>query len=170
MFLNGRGCGVHQDRPLACRIYPLARWVSPEGEESFGHLAAHPQSAGVYGVGGKVIDYLEDQGLMPYFEMGDRYGPIYRRMVDMLHRFDAQANERRADFRRALDDMSEGSIGSPWLDVDAAVAAYCGAEGLSPPESVETTIKMHIEALGAWLDEMDAEDEPGKCEEQTDRN
>jgi hypothetical protein len=34
---------VHPDRPLACRVYPLARSVSPDGEESFGHLTPHPR-------------------------------------------------------------------------------------------------------------------------------
>ena len=46
-FLGERGCGVHPDRPLACRIYPLARWVSPDGVESFGHLTPHPKTEGV---------------------------------------------------------------------------------------------------------------------------
>ena len=32
VFLGPRGCTVHPDRPLACRLYPLARWVAPDGE------------------------------------------------------------------------------------------------------------------------------------------
>ncbi len=62
VFLDERGCSVHPDRPLACRLYPLARWVDPDGNESFGHLEPHPQTAGVYGDKGTVADYLAAQG------------------------------------------------------------------------------------------------------------
>ena len=65
VFLGPRGCTVHPDRPLACRIYPLARWVAPDGDESFGHLEPHPQTAGLYGTRGTVDDYLTSQGLPP---------------------------------------------------------------------------------------------------------
>ena len=71
VFLGPRGCTVHPDRPLACRIYPLARWVAPDGDESFGHLEPHPQTAGIYGTKGTVDDYLTSQGLPPYFAMGE---------------------------------------------------------------------------------------------------
>jgi Fe-S-cluster containining protein len=53
-FLGERGCSVHADRPLVCRIYPLARWVSPDGDESFGHLTPHPKTEGVYDISGTV--------------------------------------------------------------------------------------------------------------------
>src|SRR6185436_15777906 len=89
VFLDERGCSVHPDRPLVCRIYPLARWVSPEGEESFGNLEPHPQTAGVYGTGGTVADYLHAQGLAPFFAMSDRYGALYDRMLEVLQERDA---------------------------------------------------------------------------------
>jgi hypothetical protein len=69
------------DRPLACRINPFARWISPESDESFGHLDPHPQTAGVYGTRGTVEDYRTSPGLAPYFAMADRYGELYDRMV-----------------------------------------------------------------------------------------
>ena len=62
LFLGPQGCTVHPDRPLACRLYPLARWTSPEGEESFGHLEPHPQTAGLYGTSGTVDNFLTSQG------------------------------------------------------------------------------------------------------------
>src|SRR5450759_4005289 len=43
IFLTPKGCGVHPDRPVVCRIYPLARWLDPEGRESFGHMTPHPE-------------------------------------------------------------------------------------------------------------------------------
>jgi Fe-S-cluster containining protein len=78
-FLGERGCSVHPDRPLACRIYPLARWVSPDGEESFGHLTPHPKTEGVYGISRTVQDYLDHQQLAPFFEMSERYGSCIKK-------------------------------------------------------------------------------------------
>src|ERR1700732_226174 len=78
-FLGERSCRVYPDRPLVCHIYPLARWVSPDGEESFGHLTPHPKSEGVYGISGTVQDYLDHQQLAPFFEMSKRYGKLYQK-------------------------------------------------------------------------------------------
>lgn len=102
-FLNERGCSVHPDRPLACRIYPLARWVTPEGVESFGHLMPHPQTAGVYGTSGVVQDYLDQQGLAPFFAMSDRYGAVYQRMVDLLATLDPGECDKRTERRAEID-------------------------------------------------------------------
>jgi Fe-S-cluster containining protein len=99
IFLNQQGCSVHPDRPLACRLYPLARWVDPEGNESFGHLTPHPNTEGIYGNSATVADYLDQQGVAPFFAMGDRYGAVYRRMVDVLENLDADELERRPNRR-----------------------------------------------------------------------
>jgi hypothetical protein len=153
-FLTERGCGVHPDRPLVCRIYPLARWVDPDGDESFGHLIPHPQTAGVYGTRGTVADYLDSQGLAPYFAMGDRYGAVYDRMVAVLERLDPDEGERRAERRAEVDEMDAGSLASAWMDVDAAVGAYCRSRSLPVPETVEGLVDRHIEAIEAWLTEL----------------
>src|SRR5262249_30242634 len=49
VFLDERGCGVHADRPLACRLYPLGRIVGANGVEYFVEVEPHPETAGVYG-------------------------------------------------------------------------------------------------------------------------
>ncbi len=35
VFLDSQGCSVHEDRPLVCRLYPLARHVNNNLDESF---------------------------------------------------------------------------------------------------------------------------------------
>jgi Fe-S-cluster containining protein len=35
VFLTPEGCGVHADRPLVCRLYPLGRHVTSERGEDF---------------------------------------------------------------------------------------------------------------------------------------
>jgi uncharacterized protein len=108
-FLGERGCTVHPDWSLACRLYPLARWVSPDGQESFGHLTPHAKTEGIYGHSGTVQDYLEHQQLTPFFEMSERYGKLYQRMVDVLEKLDPDEIDRRSERRAAVDELPSGS-------------------------------------------------------------
>jgi Fe-S-cluster containining protein len=158
VFLGPRGCTVHPDRPLACRIYPLARWVAPDGDESFGHLEPHPQTAGLYGTQGTVDDYLTSQGLPPYFAMGDRYGELYDRMVTIMERIDpAEDADRRTERRAEVDELDAGSLATSWFDIDATVGAYCRERGLAVPTDVDALIDLHLTAVGAWLDALEAQ-------------
>jgi uncharacterized protein len=161
VFLGPRGCTVHPDRPLACRIYPLARWVSPDDDESFGHLAPHPQTAGIYGVHGTVDDYLTSQGLAPYFAMADRYGDLYDRMVALMERFDPEEDvDRRTERRAEIDELDAGTLATAWFDVDATVATYCREHALPIPTDVDAIVDLHLAAIGAWLDALEAQLEP----------
>ncbi|HKA26286.1 MAG TPA: YkgJ family cysteine cluster protein [Gaiellaceae bacterium] len=162
VFLDEHGCSVHPDRPLACRIYPLARWVDPYGNESFGHLTPHPQTAGVYGDKGTVADYLAAQGLAPYFAMGDRYGAVYERMVGLLERLAPAESERRAERRAEVDEMDAGAVATSFFDVDATVADYCRVRNLAVPTEVDALIDLHLSAIGAWLDELEARLQQGQ--------
>ncbi len=156
VFLGSRGCTVHPDRPLSCRLYPLARWISPTGDESFGHLEPHPQTAGIYGTSGTVDDFLTAQGLPQYFGWGDRYGDLYDRMVAILERVDADEGvDRRAERRAEVDELDAGTLASAWFDVDATVGAYCREHGLSVPYDVDALVDLHLRAIGAWLDALE---------------
>ena len=151
IFLDDRGCSVHPDRPLACRLYPLARWVDPDGRESFGHLTPHPETAGVYGTGGTVGDYLDKQGVAPFFEMGDRYGAVYQRMVDRLESLDPDELERRPSRRNDVDETESGLAASHWIDIDKTIAEFCKANQRPMPADIAETTAMHIEALDSWI-------------------
>lgn len=157
VFLGPRGCTVHPDRPLACRLYPLARWVDPDGNESFGHLQPHPETAGIYGSNGTVDDYLTGQGTAPYFAMGDRYGELYERMVAVLERLAPEERERTAERRAEIDEMEAGSVASSFMDVDATVAEYCRRHALAVPPDIDALVELHIRAVGAWLDTLDVQ-------------
>lgn len=158
VFLGPRGCTVHPDRPLACRIYPLARWVAPDGDESFGHLMPHPETAGIYGSRGTVDDYLTSQGLALYFAMADRYGALYDRMVAVLERLDPGEDvDRRAERRAEIDELDAGTLATAWFDVDATVGAYCRARELAVPTEVEALVELHITAIDAWLEQIAAQ-------------
>jgi Fe-S-cluster containining protein len=150
-FLNDQGCGVHPDRPLACRLYPLARWVDAAGGESFGHLTAHPRTQGVYGTDGTVRQYLDSQGVGFFFAMGERYGALYATMVGALEKLDPDEIGHRPDRRNEVDDVKAGEVASSWIDVDQTVAAYCRDVGRPPPGDLEATVALHIEAIEHWV-------------------
>jgi uncharacterized protein len=152
-FLGEHGCSVHPDRPLACRIYPLARWVSPDGEESFGHLMPHPNTEGFYGTSGTVQDYLDHQQLAPFFEVSERYGKLYRKMVDILERLDPTELDRRSDRRAAVDELPPGTLASLWVDVEATLG---GQDRSSFRPGTEEAIAHHIDAIESWLDRLGA--------------
>jgi Fe-S-cluster containining protein len=151
IFLNQQGCSVHPDRPLACRLYPLARYVDPDGNDTFGHLAPHPKTEGIYGTGAIVADYLDKQGVAPFFEMGDRYGAVYQRMVDVLESLDPDELERRPERRKGVEETASGTAASPWIDIDRTVAGFCEANRRMAPDDIESTVAIHIEAIESWV-------------------
>ena len=158
-FLNESGCAVHPDRPLACRIYPLARWVSAGGEESFGHMTPHPQTAGVYGKAGTVQGYLDNQGLAPFFDMSERYGKLYQRMVDVLEKLDPDELDRRRERRAAVDELPAGTIASMWVDIDATIAESSPNTG--DRMGIDEVVDRHIKAVEAWLTALEPNRESG---------
>ena len=151
IFLNQQGCSVHPDRPLACRLYPLARFVDPEGHESFGHLIPHPKTEGIYGISATVADYLEQQGVGPFFDMGDRYGAVYQRMVDRLESLDPDELDRRPSRRNDVDETAPGLAASPWIDIDKTVAEFCKAHGRPVPDDIDGVVAIQIEAIESWI-------------------
>jgi uncharacterized protein len=151
IFLGEKGCGVHPDRPLACRLYPLARWVDPDGQESFGHLVPHPKTEGVYGTGATIGDYLDQQGAAPFFDVGDRYGAVYQRMVERLADLDADELQQRSSRRNDVDQTELGLAASPWIDIDKTVSDFCQANRRPMPGDIEGTLAIHIEAIETWL-------------------
>ena len=151
IFLDEKGCSVHPDRPLACRLYPLARWVDSDGVESFGHLTPHPKTEGVYGSSGCVGDYLDKQGVAPFFEMGDRYGLVYQRMVDRLESIDPDELELRQSSRNDVDETEAGIAASPWIDIDKTITEFCKANRRPVPDDIEGAVAIHIEAIISWI-------------------
>ena len=88
--------------------------------------------------------------------MGDRYGAVYERMVELLERLAPAENERRAERRAEVDEMDAGAIATSFFDVDATVADYCRVRNLAVPTEIDALIDFHIRAVGAWLDELES--------------
>jgi hypothetical protein len=47
-------------------------------------------------------------------------------------------------------------MASAWLDVDASVGASCRERALAVPVDVDALVDVHLKALGAWLDALEA--------------
>jgi hypothetical protein len=102
-----------------------------------------------------VQDYLDQQRLEPFFEMSERYGKLYQRMVDMLEKLDPAELERRPERRAAVDELPPGTLASMWADIDATIAD-ANRSSRDQLLSVEEAIDIHIEAIEAWLDPLEA--------------
>lgn len=153
VFLTQQGCGVHPDRPLVCRLYPLGRRVTAEGEERFHELAPHPQTEGEYGTSGTVDAFLSRQGVQPFIEAVDRYIELVARMAAALVAKaggDGGAQDEVRDAARELAS-GDGKDIPDWLDMDQVVGRYCEQNGLAAPTQLEQKLTLHIKAIEAWL-------------------
>lgn len=180
VFLGDRGCTVHPDRPLACRLYPLGRVGAPDGTETFVELEAHPESAGCYEGEGTVASYLEEQEVAPYLRAANRYRELLSRIVAALQARSERSQEEGSEASRnheqgddparfelevrpsggepsSADEPTEAN-GLPdardLLDVDGVVAAHCRRVGRQLPRTVDEAIELHLEAIEAALADL----------------
>jgi Fe-S-cluster containining protein len=152
VLLTEEGCGVHADRPLVCRIYPLEQRVTGEGVESFHHAKPHPMTEGVYGREGTIEDFLLAQGVMPFLEVRDRYVTMVYRLLDLLAEDVDHSREVYEITTHTLkDDAAIQAALRTWLDLDAVVAQYCLNHGLEEPADLDARLNMYLTAMEAWI-------------------
>lgn len=156
LFLEKGMCAVHDDRPLACRTYPLGRWVSNRGVETWRRLKPHPQSEGIYGTGGTVAQYLEEQGVIPYTDAADRYQALFYRLFDALQKELHHDADLAARAGSAMFADSDAGIPAflEWLDVDDRIELYCLEKGRTVPDNVVDITVLHIMAVDEWLNKV----------------
>lgn len=137
VFLGEQGCGVHADRPLVCRLFPLGRMVDAGGAAHF--VRVDPSWArGDFGEDGVVADYVASQGAAPFMAAADAYFDWYCRARERL----------------AAGAVDKGEAGQDdLLDIDSQVAAHCAALGMEEPEDVEARMRLHLAILDGWIDD-----------------
>ena len=136
-FLTATGCGVHPDRPLVCRLYPLGRHVAENGEEWFTELEAEADCAGRRSAEATVFAYVDAQGALPYMRAADLYLALYWKLSSLLENSD-------------LDDGSPRSMSDSWADLDASVAQFCAERRIPVPTTLEDRMLLHIQAIETW--------------------
>ena len=140
VFLDPAGkCSVYRDRPLACRLYPLARYCHSTGEELFGRLELVEGCEAICGTDGTVEEVLMSQEVAPYLHYTGEYYSLYRRMVQILQKT-GDPRQLGRDEARELDDFN---------DVDAGIAR------LAQSRDADSRVELHISMLHRWLDEVE---------------
>jgi Fe-S-cluster containining protein len=152
VFLTPQGCGVHVDRPLVCRIYPLEQKLTGEGKESFRHAKPHPETAGVYGLEGTVAEFLRAQGVIPFLEIRDQYLAIVYRLLDILAH-DIEHDEENFEITKQTfgDEDSIQQALSEWLDMDRVISNHCHHAKIPEPGELEERLQLHLHIMDNWI-------------------
>lgn len=154
IFLDSRGCGVHPDRPLVCRLFPLGQIIDCQGAAKYASMPLHADCLGLFGTDGTVESYMELQGTLPYFQYDQVYSAVYKKIIGKLSglKSAAEAPGHPSDLVEADSGAAApGSLLSPWLDIDASVASYCQRKRREKPERLDEIITLHIQALEEWI-------------------
>lgn len=79
-FVGESGCGVYEDRPWACRMYPvgLAAPGSDDTKEKPFYFLLREEKCKGHGAGQEmtIAEWLDRQGIRPYNEMGDLFREV----------------------------------------------------------------------------------------------
>jgi uncharacterized protein len=150
VFLGPEGCGVHVDRPLVCRVYPLGRHIRSDGRVEYSQLEGHPESAGIFGHEGTIADYLADQKIDDFVRGSDLYFNQLQRLFDAWR----EAPEVAASADETEMASAEGAADDPmpdFLDADKAIADYCARNSQPEPTDLEARMQLHLAAIEQWL-------------------
>lgn len=135
VFLTPEGCGVHADRPLVCRLFPLGRVVLADGSWYYTHL--DPGWAnGTFGTDGTAGDYVASQGAGPFIEAADAYFHWY-------------VGAARALAESAGDD-ADGEE-EDLLDLDGQLARWAAQTGTPEPDDIDARMRLHVALLSSKI-------------------
>jgi len=126
VFLGSRGCNVHPDRPLVCRLFPLGLLEDEQGAVKFAIMPLHPDCLGLVDTDGTVETYLESQGATPYFRYEKLYSTLYKRISAKL---------------------SPGRLLTLWADIDGALAACGCRQGSGRYGDLDDLVRLHVQAM-----------------------
>jgi uncharacterized protein len=152
VFLSPQGCSVHADRPLVCRLYPLGRHVTADGEETFVELIPHPQSEGRYSNEGTVQDYLTKQGIGPFIQAVERYVALVGSMAATIYNNTCYNKMLRSNVKETVEPICrhEPAEIPDWFDTDKVLDRFCAEQRITVPEDGTEKMELHIRAIEAW--------------------
>ena len=152
VFLTDQGCGVHADRPLVCRLYPLGQKLTGAGHESFHHAPPHPETEGIYGQKKTVEDFLVTQGVAPFLQARDCYVSVVHRLLDVLVQdVDGSAEALETTRHTFGDEQAIQQALGEWLDMDAVLARHCQTHGFNEPFDLEERLTLYLEVIEGWI-------------------
>ncbi|TLU82043.1 MAG: YkgJ family cysteine cluster protein [Chlorobium sp.] len=149
LFLGPEGCAIHRDRPLVCRLYPLARHVNDRDIEWFSEMERERECRGVCGTAATIEEYLDEQDTCNYIQTANRYLKVLWEMMHVLDESRASENNPdEPDENGAMENQPDEN--TVWTDMDAAVKKYCMETRSAVPSSIEEKMRMHLDALLLW--------------------
>jgi len=154
IFLDSRGCGVHPDRPLVCRLFPLGQIMNQQGKPKYASMPLHPDCLGLFDTDGTVESYLESQGAGPYFYYDRVYAALCQRLRENPPAQQGTAEKPSTGIgldAEGRDVGASSSFLSLWLDIDASVAAYCKSKNKTVPQDLDELVSLHVRALNEWI-------------------
>jgi uncharacterized protein len=139
VFLGSEGCTVHPDRPLVCRLYPLARHTRSDSAEWFSHVEPHPETGGNYTGSGTIANFLATQDADPFIQAEDEY---FFWLCAARETLDQVSEDEAANISAKDEELARGL-----LDMDVAIAHYCVAAEVAEPTDIEARKDLHLTIL-----------------------
>ncbi len=159
VFLESSGCRVYNARPLACRLYPLARRGTASGEELFAEIPPEPKTLGVYGKEGTVADYLKPQEIERHVWFADSYMNLYKKLLVRLRKNQSSAKKIRDLIlahlpiqQQLLSLLQQRELQQIVFNTDKLVPVFCEKRDLKVPQNAEQVCELHLQALDDWID------------------
>lgn len=149
-FLNSDGCGVHPDRPLVCRLYPLGRIMERDGQESFSQVQLDHGCQGISSETSSIKTYLGNQDAHPFLDAADQY---LRLFWDIVASLDAVSPQEAKDVVQVVKDVSNNAAGHdiPWFDMDLAISMHPSTTAQGCPQNIQDKMALHIRVLRSML-------------------
>jgi Fe-S-cluster containining protein len=148
-FLGGWRCTVHDGRPLACRLYPLALQRNPNGTEDFVRLEPAIGSLGLYGPEQTIADFLQQQGVRDCLLNNDRYKHLLSLICTRISALvDFETVEPREFWRVATRE----ALAETNFDPNPLIDALFDADRHAPSSaSLDATVAAHVGAVEAMI-------------------
>lgn len=109
---------------------------------------------GVFHENGTVEKYLGEEGAVVFMRAADLYLSLLWNLLEEIREqtFDPVQYETILGRMDTVTGDITSSHDLSWIDMDQALALYCGQSGHAIPENIEDRMKMHIKAIRTWAE------------------
>lgn len=139
-FLRSYGCKVYKDRPLRCRLYPVARIQTPDNKSFFFLVETGSYCNLGKGEEHPIEQWLEESEVEPYFKWSDK-------LFDLIFKMNHEKY-------RKLDDKIKYNLGFMLYNFDTMIDALSKGSGLEAPEADEGIMGLVYTGLETFVERV----------------